>query len=51
VQDPILPIDSTSRRIVPSLRGAGYAVTYVEFTGGHEVPDAMASQAGQWLVR
>jgi predicted esterase len=51
VQDPILPVDSTSRQIVPALRGAGYAVTYVEFTGGHEVPDSMATQAGQWLVR
>ena len=50
VQDPILPIDSTSRVIVPALQGAGYAVTYTEFTGGHEVPPLIASQAGQWLV-
>lgn len=50
VQDPILPIDATSRRIVPALQADGYAVTYVEFTGVHEIPTAVADQAAQWMV-
>jgi phospholipase/carboxylesterase len=37
-QDTVLPIDATSRRIVPALRSAGYTVDYREFTGGHAVP-------------
>jgi predicted esterase len=42
-QDSILPIDSCSRRIVPALQRAGYAVTYREFDGDHEVPSEMAN--------
>ena len=38
--DTILPIDVTSRRIVPELEDAGYAVTYKEFDGPHAVPEA-----------
>lgn len=41
-RDSILPIDSCSRRIVPQLQRAGYAVTYKEFDGDHEVPTEMA---------
>jgi predicted esterase len=37
-QDTVLPIDATSRRIVPALRSAGYTVDYREFTGPHAVP-------------
>lgn len=40
--DRVLPIDSTSRRIVPLLKQAGYEVDYEEFAGGHEVPDRIA---------
>ena len=36
-RDRILPIDATSRRIVPRLRRQGYDVTYVEFDGPHTV--------------
>ena len=36
-QDNILPIDATSRAIVPVLRNAGYTVDFREFTGGHAV--------------
>lgn len=50
-QDPILPIDGASRTIVAALRGAGYAVNYVEFDGGHQVPPAIADAGAQWLVR
>jgi phospholipase/carboxylesterase len=40
--DRVLPIDSTSRRIVLELKQAGYEVTYDEFPGGHQVPDRIA---------
>ena len=49
--DPVLPIDSTSREIVPRLQDQGYQVTFVEFDGGHTVPAAVATQAMQWLMR
>lgn len=50
LSDPVLPIDSASRLIVPALTGEGYTVTYVEFDGGHSVPAAIALQAVQWLL-
>ncbi len=31
------------------LREEGYDVTYREFEGGHEVPDAIAREAFAWL--
>lgn len=49
-QDPILPIDTTSRRIVPALQGLGYSVTFVEFDGGHSVPSDIAEQAVTWML-
>ena len=49
VSDPILPIDLSSRRIVPQLLRAGYAVEYREFEGGHEIPDDIALAALVWL--
>lgn len=48
--DGILPIDQTSRKIVPELQARGSSVTYVEFDGGHAVPAAIADQAMAWLV-
>ena len=48
-QDQTLPIDRTSRRIVPSLEDAGYDVTYQEFSGGHVVPQAVQRRAVEWL--
>lgn len=48
--DPILPIDQTSRRIVPALRTDGYDVTYVEFAGGHTVTRAIADQMVEWWL-
>lgn len=47
VADTVLPIDRTSRRIVPVLRSAGYDVTYREFPGGHEIPPGMVREALQ----
>jgi predicted esterase len=49
--DNILPIDATSRRIVPALENAGYAVTYKEFDGPHAVPENIARDAFTWLTR
>ena len=49
-QDPVLPIDATSRTIVADLRDAGYTVTYVEFAGGHTITDAVASDAVDWML-
>jgi phospholipase/carboxylesterase len=48
--DPVLPIDGTSRRLVPGLADAGYHVTYCEFDGGHTVPPEISDRAfGWWL--
>lgn len=48
--DRILPIDRTSRRIVPRLRAAGLAVSYHEFTGDHEIPQDVARRGMRWLL-
>ena len=50
-RDQVLPIDLTSRRMVPRLRGAGYSVTYREFDGVHAVPKPIAREALEWLTR
>ncbi len=47
--DSILPIDQTSRRIVPFLRKLGLDVRYVEFDGDHEVPEDIRA-AGLALI-
>ncbi|MFF0903196.1 UNVERIFIED_CONTAM: alpha/beta hydrolase-fold protein [Kocuria sp. CPCC 205316] len=49
VTDPVLPIDRTSRRIVPALERTGYDVTYLEFDGGHTIPLDIALKAADWL--
>jgi phospholipase/carboxylesterase len=46
--DQILPIDRTSRRLVPALKGAGYDVRYQEFDGPHTVPAPIAREAFGW---
>lgn len=48
--DPVLPIDLTSRSIVAALRGDGYDVTFVEFDGGHVVPIAVGETAIDWML-
>ena len=50
VQDGVLPIDRTSRRLVPALRAAGHLVDYHEFDGGHLVPADLAERAADWLA-
>lgn len=48
--DGILPISSTSRRIVPDLQASGYSVAYEEFEGGHELPREIAERAFGWFL-
>ncbi|WP_206606927.1 alpha/beta hydrolase [Streptomyces barkulensis] len=48
--DPVLPVGTCSRRLVPRLAQSGYAVTYREFGGGHEVPSELATEALRWWV-
>jgi phospholipase/carboxylesterase len=44
-EDEILPIDATSRRIVPELKRAGYQVEYREFEGPHTVVPEIVREA------
>ncbi|CAA9577531.1 MAG: Phospholipase/carboxylesterase [uncultured Truepera sp.] len=48
-EDQVLPIDRCSRRIVPQLEKAGYRVRYLEFGGGHTVPEDIAREAVDWF--
>ena len=49
ISDAVIPIDQSSRKIVPELEARGSSVTYVEFDGGHTVSVAIADQAMTWL--
>jgi phospholipase/carboxylesterase len=48
--DEVLPIDRTSRQVVPRLERAGYDVTYREFDGPHTVPPEIAREAVDWFL-
>ena len=48
--DRVLPIERCGRRLARVLGAAGYAVEYLEFDGGHEVPAAVADAALTWLA-
>jgi phospholipase/carboxylesterase len=50
VRDTVLPIDRTSRRVVPRLEAAGYEVAYREFPDGHTVPPGIARDAVAWFL-
>ena len=50
VGDNVLPIGSTSRIFVNSLRKNGYNVEFNEFSGGHHVSRQVADQAMNWLT-
>jgi len=50
-EDEILPIDRTSRRLVPQLRQAGFTVEYVEFDGPHTVPREIAREGFAWFLK
>jgi phospholipase/carboxylesterase len=47
--DEILPIDTTSHRLVPALREAGYSVQFRVFAGPHTVPADIAREAFEWM--
>jgi phospholipase/carboxylesterase len=47
--DQILPIDQTSRRIVPMLQRSGYDVTFREFDGPHRAPREIVAEAMKWM--
>jgi phospholipase/carboxylesterase len=49
VKDEVLRIDPCSRRIVPRVEQAGYAVRYREFDGPHTVPADIAREALDWF--
>ncbi len=49
-QDAVLGIDGASRAIVPALRKQGADVTYVEFAGGHEIPQSVLTQSLDWML-
>ena len=51
LQDPVLPIDLASRRIVPELEAEGYEVDYREYDGVHSVPPAIARAAVDFWMR
>jgi predicted esterase len=49
--DTVLPIDQTTRQIVPQLRAAGIPTELHEFDGPHVVPAEIAEDAVRWLTR
>lgn len=48
--DPILPIDTCSRVLVPELKKRQYSVTYREFDGVHAVPKDVSEEAFRWFL-
>lgn len=48
--DQILPIDRSSRVIVPALKKQGYDVTFRQFDGGHEIPPQIATAGMKWAA-
>ncbi|MES2179024.1 MAG: alpha/beta fold hydrolase [Gemmatimonadota bacterium] len=48
--DFVLPIDVSSRVIVPQLRAEGYDVTYKEFEGGHGVTPELLRETSAWAI-
>lgn len=49
VLDDVLSIDHGSRRLVPRLMRGGWTVRYVEFDGGHALPEPIAREALDFL--
>ena len=49
-RDTVLPVERCSRKIVPQLERAGYAVDYHEFDGGHTVPEEVRRAAVAWFL-
>jgi phospholipase/carboxylesterase len=51
IQDGVLPIDDTSREIIPMLERAGYDVAYREFGGGHAHPPEVEEAGLDWFLK
>ncbi|ORW49925.1 phospholipase [Mycobacterium parmense] len=51
VEDRVLPIEFTSRRLRPRLEQFGYHVEYEEFYDGHVVPSDRAKRGLDWFLR
>ena len=49
-RDEVLPIQDTSRRLVPVLERSGYEVRYREFDGPHTVPGSVTREALEWFT-
>lgn len=49
--DKVLPIAHCSRRLVPLLTKNGYDVEYIEFEGGHEVPQRIVDKMVDFFLR
>jgi phospholipase/carboxylesterase len=49
-RDAVLPIERTSRVIVPRLKSDGYDVRYEEFDGPHGIPPAVEATAFSWFL-
>lgn len=48
-RDAVLPVEQSGRRIVAELGAAGFDVRYLEFAGGHSLPEHVLRAAAQWL--
>lgn len=48
--DPVLPVSNTRDSTVPRLRDSGYDVTFIEFGGGHSVPDPIIDSSLNWFL-
>lgn len=49
-RDRILPIQQTSRLLVPELQRDGYRVTFKEFSGGHGIQPAILRAGLEWFL-
>jgi phospholipase/carboxylesterase len=49
--DSILPISRCGRVVVQRLRSRSYDVTFREFNGEHEIPDAIAAEGMEWVAK
>lgn len=49
-RDHILPIDRCGRRLAANLTAKGYDVTFREFDGDHEIPEAVAREGIKWIA-
>jgi phospholipase/carboxylesterase len=50
LNDQVYDITQTGRVLNQNLTTKGYSVDYVEFNGGHEMPDAIVQQSIAWLA-